>query len=174
MKTLSVTDVARNFSAVLDALERDQEEIVLVRIAGRSRGWFPKRRSRTRWKCSATCIARSTRRRRTRWRPPCLQFARVARTSVRVEKPVGWLIDTSIWIAVERGTLGAADIHAITRQEPVYLSPVSVAEIRFGLDLLRAGPRSSEPPPRCADCAANRSCASPWKRQRCSGPWRPR
>lgn len=31
MKTLSATDVARNFSAVLDALERDQEEIVLVR-----------------------------------------------------------------------------------------------------------------------------------------------
>lgn len=31
MKTLSVTDVARNFSAVLDAVERDQEEIVLVR-----------------------------------------------------------------------------------------------------------------------------------------------
>ena len=31
MKTLSVTDVARNFSAVLDALERDQEEIILVR-----------------------------------------------------------------------------------------------------------------------------------------------
>ena len=31
MKTLSVTDVARNFSAVLDELERDQEEIVLVR-----------------------------------------------------------------------------------------------------------------------------------------------
>jgi antitoxin (DNA-binding transcriptional repressor) of toxin-antitoxin stability system len=31
MKTRSVTDVARNFSAVLDALERDQEEIVLAR-----------------------------------------------------------------------------------------------------------------------------------------------
>lgn len=31
MKTLSATDVARNFSAVLDAVERDQEEIVLVR-----------------------------------------------------------------------------------------------------------------------------------------------
>jgi predicted nucleic acid-binding protein len=52
---------------------------------------------------------------------------------------VGWLIDTSIWIAVERGTLGAADIHAITRQEPVYLSPVNIAEIQFGLELLRAG-----------------------------------
>ena len=52
---------------------------------------------------------------------------------------MGWLIDTSLWIAVERGALGAADIHAITRQEPVYLSPVNVAEIRFGLDLLRPG-----------------------------------
>jgi predicted nucleic acid-binding protein len=52
---------------------------------------------------------------------------------------VGWLIDTSIWIAVERGTLGAADVHAITRHEPVYVSPVNVAEMRFGLDLLRAG-----------------------------------
>ena len=31
VKILSVTHVARNFSAVLDALERDQEEIVLVR-----------------------------------------------------------------------------------------------------------------------------------------------
>jgi len=31
VKTLSVTEVARNFSAVLDAVERDQREIVLVR-----------------------------------------------------------------------------------------------------------------------------------------------
>ena len=31
MKPRSVTDVARNFSAVRDALERDQEEVVLVR-----------------------------------------------------------------------------------------------------------------------------------------------
>jgi len=49
---------------------------------------------------------------------------------------VGWLIDTNIWISVERGTLAAADVHAITRQEPVYLSPVNIAEIRFGLELL--------------------------------------
>jgi hypothetical protein len=52
---------------------------------------------------------------------------------------VGWLIDTSVWIAVERGALGAADIHAVTRQEPVYLSPVNIAEMCFGLELLRAG-----------------------------------
>ena len=31
MKTLTVTEVARNFSAVLDGLEAEQEEIVLVR-----------------------------------------------------------------------------------------------------------------------------------------------
>jgi PHD/YefM family antitoxin component YafN of YafNO toxin-antitoxin module len=31
MKTLSVTEVARNFRAVLDSVERDQEEILLVR-----------------------------------------------------------------------------------------------------------------------------------------------
>lgn len=31
MRRLSVTDVARNFRTVLDAVERDQEEIVLVR-----------------------------------------------------------------------------------------------------------------------------------------------
>ena len=31
--------------------------------------------------------------------------------------------------------------HAITRQDSVYLSPVNVAEIRFGLDLLRSGPQ---------------------------------
>lgn len=53
---------------------------------------------------------------------------------------MGWLIDTSVWIAVERGTLGAADIHAVTRQEPVYLSPVNIAEMQFGLEMLRAGP----------------------------------
>ena len=53
---------------------------------------------------------------------------------------MGWLIDTSVWIAVERGALAAADIHAITRHDPVYLSPVNVAEIRFGVEMLRPGP----------------------------------
>ena len=37
--------------------------------------------------------------------------------------------------------LGAGDIQAITKQEPVYLSPVNVAELQFGLALLPAGPR---------------------------------
>ena len=54
---------------------------------------------------------------------------------------MGWLIDTSLWIAVERGTLSAADIHAITRQDPIYLSPINVAEIVMGLELLPSGPQ---------------------------------
>ncbi len=50
---------------------------------------------------------------------------------------MGFLIDTNLWIAIERGRLSAADIHAITKQEPIYLSPVNVAEIRFGIDLMK-------------------------------------
>ena len=49
---------------------------------------------------------------------------------------MGFLIDTNLWIAIERGRLSAADIHAITQQAPIYLSPVNVAEIRFGIDLM--------------------------------------
>jgi len=50
---------------------------------------------------------------------------------------VGFLIDTSLWIAIERGKLSAADIHAITKQAPIYLSPVNLAEIRYGIDLMK-------------------------------------
>ncbi len=49
---------------------------------------------------------------------------------------MGFLIDTNLWIAVERGGLSAAGIQAITRQAPVFLSPVNLAEIRFGIDLM--------------------------------------
>jgi len=67
---------------------------------------------------------------------------------------VGWLIDTSIWIAVERGALGAADIHAVTRQQPVYLSPVNIAEMQFGLEMLRAGPLKQRAAAACEPCEA--------------------
>ena len=49
---------------------------------------------------------------------------------------MGFLIDTNLWIAIERGRLSAADIHAITRQAAIYLSPVNLAEICFGIDLM--------------------------------------
>ncbi len=49
---------------------------------------------------------------------------------------MGFLIDSNLWIAIERGKLSAADIHAITQQAPVYLSPINLAEIRFGIELM--------------------------------------
>ncbi|WP_052573407.1 PIN domain-containing protein [Haloferula sp. BvORR071] len=49
---------------------------------------------------------------------------------------MGFLIDTGLWIAIEKGRIGAGDIHAITAQSPIYLSPVNLAEIRFGIELM--------------------------------------
>jgi predicted nucleic acid-binding protein len=48
---------------------------------------------------------------------------------------VGVLIDTCIWIDVERGALAPADVAAITGDEPVFLSPVTVAELKFGAEV---------------------------------------
>lgn len=47
---------------------------------------------------------------------------------------MGFLIDSNLWLAIERGRLSAADVHAITGQAPIYLSPVNLAEIRFGIE----------------------------------------
>ena len=47
---------------------------------------------------------------------------------------MGFLIDTDLWIGIERGHISAADIYAVTGQAPVYLSPVNLAEIRFGIE----------------------------------------
>jgi predicted nucleic acid-binding protein len=49
---------------------------------------------------------------------------------------VAYLIDTSIWIAVERGDVSPADLYSITKQEPVFLSPINLAEITYGIELM--------------------------------------
>ena len=49
---------------------------------------------------------------------------------------MGFLIDTGIWIAVERGQLAVADVRAITKSAPVFISPVTIAELRLGLELM--------------------------------------
>ena len=49
---------------------------------------------------------------------------------------MGFLIDTGIWIAVERGQLAVADVHSITKSAPVFISPVTIAELRLGLELM--------------------------------------
>lgn len=46
---------------------------------------------------------------------------------------MGFLIDTSIWVDVERGTIAPADVAAVTGEEAVFLSPVSIAELEFGV-----------------------------------------
>ena len=48
---------------------------------------------------------------------------------------MGFLIDTCIWIDVEQGSLAPADVAMVTGEEPVYLSPVTVAELSFGAEL---------------------------------------
>lgn len=48
---------------------------------------------------------------------------------------MGFLIDTCAWIDVERGALAPADVATLTRGEPVFLSPVTIAELRFGAEI---------------------------------------
>jgi predicted nucleic acid-binding protein len=48
---------------------------------------------------------------------------------------VGFLIDTCVWIDVERGVLAPADVAAFTGDEPIYLSPITIAELKFGAEI---------------------------------------
>jgi predicted nucleic acid-binding protein len=48
---------------------------------------------------------------------------------------VGYLIDTCVWIDVERGAIAPADVASITGKEPVYISPVTIAELKYGAEI---------------------------------------
>ncbi len=48
---------------------------------------------------------------------------------------MGYLIDTGIWVEVERGALRPEAVAAVTADEPVYLSPVTIAELKFGAEI---------------------------------------
>ena len=48
---------------------------------------------------------------------------------------MGYLIDTCIWIDVERGKLSGADVAQITAEEEIFLSPVTIAELQFGVEM---------------------------------------
>ena len=39
---------------------------------------------------------------------------------------MGFLVDTCVWIDVERGALAPADVAALTAGEPVFISPVTL------------------------------------------------
>lgn len=47
---------------------------------------------------------------------------------------MGVLIDTCIWIDIEQGSLAPANIVAVIGTEPVYLSPITVAGLKFGAE----------------------------------------
>jgi len=57
---------------------------------------------------------------------------------------VGFLIDTNLWIAIERGDLSVADLNAITRQDHVYISPINLAEVQIGFELINDSKRKLE------------------------------
>ncbi len=44
-------------------------------------------------------------------------------------------MDTCVWIDVEQGVLAPADVAGLTRNEPVFISPVTLAELRFGAEI---------------------------------------
>jgi predicted nucleic acid-binding protein len=48
---------------------------------------------------------------------------------------LGFLIDTCVWIDVENGRLSPADVARLTREEPVFLSPVTIAELKLGAEV---------------------------------------
>jgi predicted nucleic acid-binding protein len=47
---------------------------------------------------------------------------------------MGFLIDTCIWVDVERGALAPADVARFTGMDAVYVSPITIAELKFGAD----------------------------------------
>ena len=47
---------------------------------------------------------------------------------------MGVILDTCIWIDVERGLLSPADVQSKTGNEPVFMSPITIAELSFGVE----------------------------------------
>ena len=50
---------------------------------------------------------------------------------------MGFIIDTCIWIDVERGNINPFDVNYYTKDEPVYISPITIAELNFGIETIK-------------------------------------
>ncbi len=46
---------------------------------------------------------------------------------------MGVILDTSIWVDIERGRLAPRDVAALTGKEPVYVVPPVLAELEYGV-----------------------------------------
>ena len=47
---------------------------------------------------------------------------------------MGVIVDTSVWVDVERGRLAPEDVAGLTGDEPVYLAPPVLAELEYGVE----------------------------------------
>jgi len=47
---------------------------------------------------------------------------------------MGVIVDTCLWIDVERGAISPADVARYTGEDAVFLSPVTIAELAFGAE----------------------------------------
>ncbi|HXW15633.1 MAG TPA: type II toxin-antitoxin system VapC family toxin [Terriglobia bacterium] len=48
---------------------------------------------------------------------------------------MGFLMDTCVWIDVERGVLAPGDVEVLTHGESIFMSPVTLAALRFGAEI---------------------------------------
>ncbi|MGO9275677.1 MAG: hypothetical protein ACLQOO_36470 [Terriglobia bacterium] len=48
---------------------------------------------------------------------------------------MAFVLDTCVWIDVERGALAPGDVSVLTQSELVFISPVTLAELRFGAEI---------------------------------------
>ena len=48
---------------------------------------------------------------------------------------MGVVVDTCIWIDVERGRLSPADVQQFTGVRPVFITPATIAELTYGVEM---------------------------------------
>jgi predicted nucleic acid-binding protein len=46
---------------------------------------------------------------------------------------MGMIVDSSVWVELERGNLTSADLDAATAKEAIYVAPPVLAELEFGV-----------------------------------------
>jgi len=48
---------------------------------------------------------------------------------------MGFVIDTCIWVDVERGKISPMDVEVFTGQDPVFITPATIAELTVGMEM---------------------------------------
>ncbi len=131
MKTITATELARNLSEILSRLAIDREEIVIERNHRQVARLIPGPGQLTALEALADVYRALPEDAAASWETDARASSlRGERLPKGVRDP--WAsMDTCVWIDVERGLLGPADVAAFTGEEPVYLSPVAIAETQI-------------------------------------------